>query len=189
MAKVSDIQPGDVLPGSTWGRGIQAARQAWLWQIARFGIVGVFNTGIDVLTLNGLLWRFPTHSTNLLLAFNSLAYFVAAVNSFVFNKYWTFRSRQGITGRELVRFAIVTLVGFLCSDSLIWIFGTLLHPLISRPVFWANASKLSSVIGTMLISYLGMRLWVFRGGRTALPGGLAHTGGNTIGDDSEENQV
>lgn len=180
MAKVSDMQAEGVLPGSKRGSSVHAARRASIWRIARFGIVGVLNTGIDVLTLNGLLWRFPTHNSNLLLVFNSIACFVAAVNSFIFNKYWTFRFRRVITGRELARFAIVSMAGFLCSDSLIWIFGTILHPLISSLLLWANASKLSAVVGTMLISYWGMRFWVFRderqrgrNRRKALPGARA----------------
>ena len=32
--------------------------------------------------------------------------------------------------------------------------------MIANPVLWANASKVRA-IGTVLISYLGMRLWVF----------------------------
>ena len=39
--------------------------------------------------------------------------------------------------------------------------GTLLHPVFVSAVLWANASKLVAIGGTVLISYLGMRLWVF----------------------------
>src|SRR5229473_2405525 len=61
-----------------------------LWQLVRFGIVGVLNTTIDIVTLNILLWRFPTHNANLLLVYNTIAYTLGALNSFALNKYWTF---------------------------------------------------------------------------------------------------
>ena len=138
--------------------------QSWgvlFWQIVRFGIVGILNTTIDVLTLNILLWHFPTHNANLLLLYNSIAYTLGALNSFSLNKYWTFQHRQTISGWELVRFAIVNVAGILCNDSIIWIVARTLFPLFASGLLWANASKLVAVSGTMMLSYLGMRLWVF----------------------------
>jgi len=134
---------------------------ASFWQMVRFGIVGALNTFIDVLTLNILLWRFPTHDANLLLLYNSVAYTMGAINSFSLNKYWTFQRRQTISSGELVRFAIVNVAGIIINDSIIWIAARMLHPLIVSNQLWANASKLAAISGTMIVSYLGMRLWVF----------------------------
>ena len=66
-------------------------------QVLRFGLVGGLNTLVDVLILNSLLLLFPTTSALKLLAYNSLAYSLGAVNSFFLNKYWTFGSRQHVT--------------------------------------------------------------------------------------------
>jgi putative flippase GtrA len=77
------------------------------WQIARFGIVGLLNTIVDIITLNILLWRFPTHDANLLLFYNSIAYTLGAFNSFGFNNYWTFKHKEAVTGSEILRFVIV----------------------------------------------------------------------------------
>jgi len=163
MARLTEIQTpveaqpitADVVPRSA---------QLWnasFWQMVRFGIVGALNTLIDVLTLNILLWRFPTHDANLLLLYNSVAYAMGALNSFSLNKYWTFQRRQTISGGELVRFAIVNVAGIIINDSIIWIAARMLHPLIVNNQLWANASKLAAISGTMIVSYLGMRLWVF----------------------------
>ena len=163
MPNISEVQTKvEARPGI---RGtVPSPAKSWsasFWQIVRFGIVGTLNTTIDVLTLNILLWRFPTHDANSLLLYNSIAYTLGALNSFGLNKYWTFKRRQAITGGELVRFAIVNIAGFLCNDSIIWITARILHPLIASNLLWANASKLTALSGTMILSYLGMRLWVF----------------------------
>jgi putative flippase GtrA len=129
----------------------------------RFGIVGILNTLIDFAALNALLWRFPTHQANLLLIYNSLAYTSGALNSFLLNKYWTFRLSRSISGREIVRFVIVATGCFFCNDSLIWLAGTSLHPLIASTFLWANLSKASAAVGTAGVSYIAMRLWVFVG--------------------------
>ena len=131
------------------------------WQVVRFGIVGAGNTAIDVLVLNLLLWRFPTHNVHLLLLYNSLAYISGAFNSYLFNKYWTFRHRRSPTGGELLRFALVNGVGFLSNNGILWTAAGVLQRLLTNTTLWANGAKLSAVVGTATITYLGMRLWVF----------------------------
>ena len=132
-----------------------------LWQFTRFSAVGLLNTLIDVITLNILLWRFPTHSANLLLVYNTCAYCLGALNSFCLNKYWTFKLRNALNGGEVARFAVMSVTGILCNDSLLWLVARLLHPLIVNELLWANISKGMAIAGSMTISYLGMRLWVF----------------------------
>jgi putative flippase GtrA len=97
----------------------------------------------------------------MLLAYNSLAYSIGAINSFLLNKYWTFGQRQRTTRAELVRFILITLCGIAWSSSILWLAGLALHSFLANATLWANASKLVAIAGTALISYLGMRLWVF----------------------------
>lgn len=134
---------------------------ASLLQFARFSVVGIINTLIDVTMLNILLLRFPTHNANQLLVYNSLAFIFGAINSFCLNKYWTFSRRNGITSGEIARFVVLSVAGILCNDIILWLSARLLHPLISNNLLWANISKGIAIIGTLTISYLGMRLWVF----------------------------
>jgi putative flippase GtrA len=136
-------------------------RARLLRQVLRFGLVGGLNTLVDLLILNGLLLLFPTSSTPILLAYNSLAFSMGAVNSFLLNKYWTFGYRQRTTRRELVRFTLTTLCGIGWSTLILWLASRILHPLLVNTTMWANASKVFAIVGTALISYLGMYLWVF----------------------------
>ncbi len=127
----------------------------------RFGLVGGLNTLVDLLILNALLWLFPTTSTLMLLVYSSLAYSLGAVNSFLLNKYWTFASRQQVSRGELACFTLTTLCGIGWSSAILWLASTFLHPFLVNATVWANASKVVAIAGTALISYLGMRLWVF----------------------------
>jgi putative flippase GtrA len=131
------------------------------FQIVRFGMVGGLNTILDLLIFNSLLWLMPTKSTTTLLVYNSIAYLLGGVNSFLLNKYWTFRDKQKITAREVIRFAITTVFGVVCNDLFIWLISQYFHPIIADARLWANVSKIVALCGTVLISYLGMRLWVF----------------------------
>ena len=136
-------------------------RSHTLRQVLRFGLTGGLNTLVDVLILNGLLWLFPTTSTPRLLAYNSLAYSLGAINSFLLNKYWTFGQKQRTTRGELARFTLITLCGIGWSTIILWLASLALHVFLVNATVWANASKVVAITGTALISYLGMRLWVF----------------------------
>jgi putative flippase GtrA len=129
--------------------------------VLRFGLVGGLNTLVDLLILNALLWLFPTTSTLTLLVYSSLAYSLGAINSFLLNKYWTFASREKATRGEAVRFAMTTVCGIGWSSAILWLASTHLHPFLVNATAWANTSKMLAIAGTALISYLGMRLWVF----------------------------
>ena len=130
-------------------------------QILRFILAGGLNTLVDLLILNSLLWLYPTSSSGMLLAYNSLAYSTGAINSFLLNKYWTFGQKRRTTRAELTRFALVTLCGIAWSSIILWLASRTLHSYLFNTTLWANASKLVAIGGTALISYLGMRLWVF----------------------------
>ena len=130
-------------------------------QLLRFTLAGALNSLLDLLILNGLLWIFPTNSSSTLLAYNSLAYSVGAINSFLLNKYWTFGQKQRATRAELARFTFITMCGIAWSSAILWLASRALHAFLFNATVWANASKLLAIGGTALISYLGMRLWVF----------------------------
>ncbi len=138
--------------------------QGWtstILQLLRYGLVGGVNTAIDLLVLNVFLWRFPTHNTQVLVAYNSVAYCCGAVSSFCLNKYWTFRRTQKITRREVRRFIISILLELVYSNVLVWLAGKILQPFIPNSTLWGNAAKLVAVVSGALISYSLMRFWTF----------------------------
>lgn len=160
------IQPAYEIPTQPLGQRPSNSRPIpgklrQLGQILRFGIVGAVNTIVDLLLLNGLLWLLPTHDARWLLVYNSVTYALGAVNSFILNKYWTFRDQQKTSWREIWRFAATTLFGLCCNDAIIWLASNFIHPLAMNATLWANASKVLAIFGTACISYLGMHLWVF----------------------------
>ena len=145
---------------------------AWsstFWQFFRYCLVGGANTVIDLLTFNVLLWCFPTNNVLVLVGCNSVAYASGAVSSFFLIKYWTFRHKQGMTRRELVRFAISLSLEILYSNGLVWLAGKALQPLIANATLWANASKIVAIVVGAVISYLFMRFWIFASGSQDQP--------------------
>lgn len=138
-------------------RGLRRVR----WQFLRFSLVGCLNTLIDILMLNCLLWLWPTQNLSQLLFDNSLAYAVGALNSFLLNRSWTFQLGGRTNAREVARFILTTLAGIVCNDLILWCLSRALQPTQLNPMLWTNVAKVLAISGTLLVSYLSMRLWVF----------------------------
>ncbi len=136
-------------------------RVGLLVQLLRFCIVGGLNTFVDVLAFNLLVWGLPTHDSGLLVVYNSLAFLIGAVNSFCWNKLWTFKQRSSATNDQLTRFALVTSLGIICNDAFLWLATTILNSLSLNGFLWVNVAKVSAIVGSVGVSYVGMRFSVF----------------------------
>jgi putative flippase GtrA len=117
----------------------------------KFAIVGVLNTGIDFVTF----WILLTVTDLSLLVANSIAYIAGILNSFVWNKWWTFGEveHHHPVHYQIALTFLVYGIGLLISNLIIAFFVNYLPPLIA---------KLVAVSGTMAWSYWASRKYVFK---------------------------
>ncbi len=140
---------------------LRKIRRTDIWQFLRFCVVGTSNTAIDFAALNMLLWLYPTTNAWKILGYNSVAVLLGSTNSFFWNKYWTFRRRNPITPQEVYRFLVIAGGTTLMSDTLLWLLNGAFPRMMRGSLLGANTSKLGAVIGTIFVSFFGMKLWVF----------------------------
>ena len=86
----------------------EARLPLWMTQALKFGIVGLLNTALDWGSYY-LLTRFAGLG-NLEELAKAISYSIGVLNSYFWNRGWTFRSRQG-TGKTLLPFILVNLIG------------------------------------------------------------------------------
>lgn len=118
-------------------------------QLVRFNLVGILNTLVDFI----IFFILNAVGITYLIA-QTCSYSCGIINSYFFNKYWTFRA-TGITAAEIIRFAAINLVALTVSVLLVYIFHSLLH-------FALLPAKIAATILTMLIGFCGTKLWVFK---------------------------
>ena len=142
-----------------------------LWQFARFCVVGMSNAVIDFGVLNAALAAFPTKATVPLLAYNTAAVVLAATNSFVWNRRFTFRVHGPLQAGEVARFAVVAVGTAGLNDLVLLVLSAVFPALMGSGTLGANVLKLGAILGAMALSFFGMRFWVFLGKRlsTASP--------------------
>jgi putative flippase GtrA len=115
----------------------------------RFCAVGLGNTAVDfaafyLLALVGVPY---------LLA-QALSYSAGVINSFVFNRKWTFRVTHKVNAWEALKFISVNVFSLLISSGLLFV----LHDLNHLNLWLA---KFAATGGGMVVNFMGSRLWVF----------------------------
>lgn len=150
-----------------------------IWQIAKFGVIGVLNTVVDLGVLSFLTFAlknyFNLSSTDTLfmlgastITFYSLykgfSFIVANVNSYYWNKYWTFEEGTNKkTSAELTQFFVVSIIGFIINlVTASYVFGSI-QPLTGfDSAQWGLIGAAVGSIAGLLWNFVGYKLWVFK---------------------------
>jgi len=120
-----------------------------IMQFLRFCTVGLSNTAVDFTAFFILTWG----GTPYLLA-QVVSYSAGIINSFFFNRKWTFRIRGRINAGEAARFIAVNGFSLLTSAAILFILQDLHHGNL-----WL--SKVIATGGGLAVNFVGSRLWVF----------------------------
>lgn len=131
----------------------------FLPQIAKFIAVGVSNTAIDWGILNLLLVPLGL-ATGLYALSKAISFAIATLNSFFWNKFWTFQEKEAKqTGREVVLFYLFTAVGLAINVAV----ATFLKIVGPDTKFWAGilAPGFATLISAVW-NFLSYKLVVFK---------------------------
>lgn len=121
-----------------------------LLKAAKFAIVGVANTLIDygIFALLAQVFSIDVYLAQV------ISYSCGILNSYIWNRSWTFQSENRFFGPTLVRFLALNL----CMLGI----STLVLALFLGFGFSKLTAKACTVAVTMVIGFLANRLWVFR---------------------------
>lgn len=152
----------------TYARGNREVKR-----FAKFAIVGAAGSVTDFTVLNVLVQLFgfkPVWA-------NIFSFAAAVIQNFLLNRRWTFpESKQRQAGRQLVQFALVSIIGLGINTLIL---ATVDHLLIN---FWThlvghehlgftisyNFAKLVAIGVVLFWNFAGNRLWTYRGLSTSL---------------------
>ena len=131
-----------------------------LWQLAKFGLVGVLNTAIDFGILNFLSVYIGATSGVGLIPIKATSFSVALLNSFFWNKGWVF---EGKKKANPVVFAAVSIIGVSINVTTIYVLTTIVPtPGNISSQIWLNIANVGATLLSMVWNFLGYRLVVFK---------------------------
>lgn len=133
-------------------------------QFGRFVAVGQSNAAIDIGVLNFLIILSSIDSGMYYSVFKGVSFIFAVINSFLWNKFWSFGSkeRDDLAG-QFVKFIAVALVGLAINVLVASLVVNVLGPQWGIPSrIWANVGVLSSAIFNIVWDFYGFKVFVFK---------------------------
>jgi putative flippase GtrA len=134
-------------------------------QFGKFAVVGVLNTAIDFGVLNLLMWSFGIYQGIWVGVFVVISFTVAVINSYFWNKYWTFRDQQDQNpAKQFSAFILISIGGAIINFGIVYSMTTFVNPIFNLgPELWANGAKLLATALAWIWNFSGYKFWVFKG--------------------------
>lgn len=147
---------------NSWNMGSLINRTA-IVQFFKFSVVGVLNTAIDLGVLNILIRVSGIAAGFYFSLFKSVSFLAAVINSYFWNKYWTFKIVEKPKTGELFKFFSVNLVGLVINTGI----ASLIVNFIEAPVgisakLWANIGALIAVGASLVWNFIGIKFVAFK---------------------------
>ncbi|MCL2342750.1 MAG: GtrA family protein [Firmicutes bacterium] len=121
----------------------------------KFSLVGGTNSVVEAVVFEVLILC----GTSVILA-HVISYTCACINSYTWNRHFTFQSTEKFFGPQLVKFAVVCLITLTLGTGLISILVNVANLQGSLLKDWA--AKLLTMALANITDFAGARLWVFR---------------------------
>jgi len=132
-------------------------------QFSKFFLIGMLNTGIDFGVLNLLMRLFGIYEGNGIIPIKATAFFVANINSYFCNKYWTFKQgQQEHAAQEYSKFLIISGVALGIHLLVVYSMTTYIPPMIVGKELWANLANCLASGLALIWNFIGYKFIVFK---------------------------
>lgn len=130
-------------------------------QMVKFVLVGFSNTAIDFGVLNLLMWQTGIYKGKFIILFNVAAFIIAIINSYSWNKLWTFKSKNTNVKKEFIQFITIAIIGSIINTSIVYGIATYAPPIIAKELL-VNLAKVLATIVSLVWNFLGYKFIVFK---------------------------
>lgn len=123
-----------------------------LFQFIRFGLVGTSNSIIDLVIYIGLTRGLDFFAHHFLVA-ALIAFLIAGINGYYWNRRWTFRNGKGFVRDQVFRFYVAAGIALTVNVVLLWaLVNTGLYDIAAKVIAGGTAGA---------INFLLQKFWTF----------------------------
>jgi putative flippase GtrA len=140
----------------------------FFFQLAKFGATGAANFALDIGVLSALIFIFYPQTgaiipTLFYALFKIISFTLANINSYLWNKFWSFEDKhKKDTAREFGKFILVSVIGLIINATVATSINSLQGQMVADPKTWAAVSAILASIVGMGWNFIGYKFLVFK---------------------------
>lgn len=142
------------------------SRFGFFFQLAKFGLIGTANFVVDLGIFSLLVWTTGIAEGNSIIFFKIASVSIAIVNSYIWNKFWSFEEKrvdEATLRTQFFQFIAVSVSAMVLNTAITYL---LINWVGDKPGFgaarWATASSAIASVATLLWNFVGYKFFVFR---------------------------
>lgn len=138
----------------------------FFFQLAKFGLIGTTNFVVDIGIFSLLIWSTDINQGNFLILFNIISVSVAIINSYIWNKFWSFGEKntdEGVVRKQFFQFVTVSIIGLILNTLIVDILNNRIGgPVGIETTTWTVITKASASIVVLVWNFIGYKFFVFK---------------------------
>jgi len=149
---------------ATWIAFLIGKRFLWVFQLAKYLLIGVLATITDLGVLNFLMWTSGIMIGLWYSVFKGISFIVATCAKYFGDKFWAFEKmgKEGIH-KEFGQFFIVTLIGLGLNIGVASFVVNVIGPQFGMSeTLWANIGGIAAAFGVTAWNFIGYKFIVFK---------------------------
>jgi putative flippase GtrA len=147
-----------------WVCWLLSKKFLWIWQLAKYLLIGVMATILDLGILNGLISLSGLAAGIWYSVFKGISFIAATCGKYFADKLWAFEKtgKEGI-GKEFSQFFLVTLVGLGLNVAMASFLVNSLGPQFGlNAEVWANIGGIGAAFAVTAWNFVGYKFIVFK---------------------------
>ncbi len=143
--------------------GVIGRKLLFVWQFAKFAVIGLLNAALDFGILNLLIMFSGAYSGIYFSLFKAVSFIAAAGNGYFWNKHWTFLKGGLGSPKEFGSYLSIGLIGLALNVAVASAVVNFISPIGNiSPELWANVGTLLAVAVSAFFNFTGYKFFVFK---------------------------
>lgn len=147
-----------------WVAELIGKRFLFVFQLAKFLLIGAFFALFDLVVLNGLLLWLGITAGFMYSVLVGISFVIATTVKYVADKYWAFEKTEGSGIKfEFASFFIITIISGGIQVAVASYVVNIIGPQFGfSPLLWANVGKIAGIVVASAWNFVGYKFFVFK---------------------------
>ena len=138
----------------------------FLYQFAKYAIIGFFSAGIDLAIFNIFIYLTEIERGPEIILFKAISFSLAMLNSYTWNKIWTFefteKTEENRHSGRFFQFAAITVFGLMLNVGATSLIISIPPPLGFTQILWNNIAAIAAIIVNVIFNFMGYKMIIFK---------------------------